>query len=120
MMTTFGLLGLALVLAVVSAINAIGTHYAAKFAEADCPDYKETFVNIFYGYMVFFGVVFVLKKLNMFNNFFIMVAWLAVIAWVVYRLAGKLGIEGNNNIIIFVGMSFFFNMIIGSVLGVLF
>lgn len=119
-MVIISLLGMAFVFAIVSAVNAVGTYFAASLAEAEYPDYKQTFLTIFFGYMIFTGTIVLLNMLKMANSFFISIAWFAVLAWVIYQLVNKLGIEGNKNIIIFIGMSFFFNVVIGIILGMIF
>lgn len=70
--------------------------------------------------MIFIVVIIVLTVLKMANNFFLFVGWFAVVSWVVYQLVGKLGIVGNKNILIFIGMSVFFYIVIGAILGVIF
>ncbi len=108
-----GCLIIAIVAAIASAINALAAHWAAALAEAEYPDYSETFKTIFWGYIVFFMIILVIIETgNVLNGFFAMLLWLSIIGWVMYKLVHKLGIEGNKNIIIFVGMSFFFNMLI--------
>lgn len=119
-MVIISLLGMAFVFAIASAVNAVGTYFAASLAEAEYPDYKQTFLTIFFGYMIFTGIIVLLSILKMTSNFFVFVTWFAVLGWVIYRLVNKLGIEGNKNIIIFIGMSFFFNIIIGAILGMIF
>lgn len=106
----------AIIGAIASAVNALAVHWAAALAEAEYPDYKETFITIFWGYMVFFLVMTVLTVVKMHNGLFMILIWLGIIGWVMYTLVNKLGIEGNKNIVIFVGMSFFFNVMISFVI----
>lgn len=119
-MFIFTLLLMAIAFAIASAINALCVSYAAKLGEAEYIDYKEIFTTIFYGYVILVVVVFLLLKLKMANEFFIIVAELGVVAWIIYQLIGKLQIKGRNNIIIFVAMSFVFNVIASAVLRIIF
>lgn len=116
----FGCLIIAIVAAIASAINALAAHWAAALAEAEYADYSETFKTIFWGYIVFFLIFLVIIETgNVLNGFFAMLLWLGIIGWVMYKLVHKLGIEGNKNIVIFVGMSFFFNMLISFAISLL-